>query len=76
MEEDRGGAWQDDYDYSLLQEYWSEHIEDNVVDKAQDDDRELVEQNRVWLSLSTRQYTVTASGTKLPLTSPLRSDSK
>ena len=34
MEEERAPAWQDDYDYDLLEEYWQEHIEDAVVDKA------------------------------------------
>ena len=34
MEEERAPAWQDDYDYTLLDGYWQEHIEDAVVDKA------------------------------------------
>ena len=43
------------------------------MDKAHDDDKELVEQNRVWLNLPAKQYLVSASGTKMPLMSPLRS---
>ena len=34
MDEEKAGAWQDDYDYGLLEEYWRGHIEDVVVDKA------------------------------------------
>lgn len=76
MEEEKNLLWHDDYEYEQLEEYWQDYIEDVVADKAQDDDRELVEQNRVWLHLSTKQYTVTASGTKMPMASPVRSAKK
>ena len=46
--------WQDDFEPETLEQYWLEHVMDKRVDKAQDDDSDLVEQNRVWLGINTR----------------------
>ena len=43
MEEEKNALGHDDYEYEQLEEYWQDYIEGVVVDKAQDDDRELVE---------------------------------
>ena len=47
--------WQDDFDPETLEAYWLEHVADKRVDKAQDDDSDLLEQNRVWLGINSRE---------------------
>jgi hypothetical protein len=40
------------YDITKLEKYWETYVTDINIDRIKDDDRELIELQRVWLKIS------------------------
>ena len=59
-------ANQDDFEVEGLEQYWLEHVKDQIVDKAQDDDSDLVNKHKVYLGFDSKHRVKKSANEKSP----------